>query len=84
VTTTTDACLLGAEDAEHLDFGRREQRVIVTIDPDFLAFAGQSMDHAGIAFVPRGSRAIGHIVRQLCLMNDCLEPAEMAGRVEFL
>lgn len=84
VTTTTDAGLLGANDAEHLAFARAPQRVIVTSDPDYLAFASQSTEHAGIAFVPRGSRAIGYIVRQLCLLNDCLEPAEMAGKVEFL
>jgi hypothetical protein len=84
VTTTSDAGLLGAEDAEHLEFARREQRVIVTVDSDFLAFAGQSSDHAGIAYAPRGSRSIGQIVRQLCMMSDCLEPADMAGKVEFL
>lgn len=84
VTTTTEADLLGAGDAEHLAFALRERRVIVTSDPDYLAFASRSTEHAGIAFVPHGSRSIGHIVRQLCLMNDCLEPAEMTGRVEFL
>jgi hypothetical protein len=83
-TTTTDAGLLGAEDAGHVAFCLREQRVIVTNDPDFLDFANQGVEHAGIAYAPRGSRSIGHIIRQLCLMNDCLEPGEMAGRVEFL
>lgn len=83
-TTTTDAGLLGARDEAHIEFSLREGRVIVTNDPDFLAFANQGVDHPGIAFAQRGSRSIGHIIRQLCLMNDCLEPSEMAGRVEFL
>lgn len=84
VTTTHDAGLMGVEDEAHLEYALREQRVIVTSDSDYLAFASHSIDHAGIAFVPGGSRSIGHIVRQLCLMNDCLEAADMAGKVEFL
>jgi hypothetical protein len=83
-TTTTDAGLLGTADEAHIEFGRNERRVIVTNDPDFLEFANQGVEHAGIAFVPHGLRSIGHIIRQLCLMNDCLEPGEMAGRLEFL
>lgn len=84
VTTTGDAVLLGADDSAHLEFALRENRVIVTSDADFLAFARQSTQHAGIAYTPRGSRSIGHIVRSLCVISDCLEPAEMAGKVEFL
>ncbi len=84
MTTTTDARLLGAGDPAHVEFALREQRVIVTSDADFLEFASQSMAHAGIAFVAKGPHSIGYIIRQLCLMNDCLEPVEMAGRVEFL
>ena len=84
VTTTTEAGLLGACDTEQLDFALRERRVVVTIDPDFLAIASEGIEHAGIAYAPRGSRSIGHIVRYLCLMNDCLEPSDMASKVEFL
>lgn len=84
VTTTTEAGLLSADDSAHLDFALRERRVIVTNDADFLVIASQSADHAGIAYAPRGARSIGQILRHLCLMNDCLEPSEMAGQVEFL
>lgn len=84
ITTTTDAELISEDDAAHIEYALREQRVIVTSDADFLAFASQNTAHAGIAFVPKGSRSIGHVVRQLCLMNDCLEADEMQGMVEFL
>jgi hypothetical protein len=84
VTTTTDAALLGAADSEHVAFALRDQRVIVTSDSDFLAFSSGGVQHAGIAYAPRSSRSIGHIVRRLCVMSDCLEAAEMAGKVEFL
>jgi hypothetical protein len=83
-TTTTDAALLGASDEAHIEFAIRERRVIVTNDPDFLAFESESVVHAGIAFAPRNLRSIGHIIRYLCLMSDCLEPDDMAGSVEFL
>jgi predicted nuclease of predicted toxin-antitoxin system len=84
VTTTTEAGLLGADDAAHVEFAVREHRVIVTNDADFLAIAQEGVEHSGIAYVRRGSRSIGHVVRNLCLMNDCLEPADMAGKIEFL
>ena len=83
-STTTDAGLLGASDETHIEFAVRERRVMVTNDPDFLAFANQNVAHAGIAFAPRNLRSIGHIIRYLCLMSDCLEPDDMAGKVEFL
>ena len=84
VTTTAEAGLLGASDSQHLEYALREQRVTVTNDSDFLLLASEGVAHAGIAYAPRGARSIGHFVRYLCLMNDCLEPSDMAGRVEFL
>lgn len=84
VTTTTDAGLLGADDDEQLAFALSEQRVIMTHDADFLVAAAKSAHHAGIAYCPPDSHSIGHMVRCLCLMNDCLEPHEMFGKVEFL
>jgi hypothetical protein len=83
-TTTPEAALLGADDAAHIEFAMREQRAIVTNDADFLALAGEGVAHAGIAYFQRGSRSIGHVIRYLCLMSDCLNPQDMIGKVEFL
>ena len=83
-TTTTDANLLNAPDESHLEFARREGRVIFTNDPDFLRFASVSIDHFGIAYCSRTARSIGFIVRHLCLMHDCLEADKMRGKVEYL
>jgi hypothetical protein len=83
-TTTTDAGLLGATDEAHIEFGLRERRVVVTSDPDFLALANEHVPHAGIAFFARGARSIGQAICFLCLMSDCLEPDDMAGKVEFI
>jgi predicted nuclease of predicted toxin-antitoxin system len=84
VTTSTDANLLGAPDESHLEFALREERVIFTNDSDFLRYASGSSTHFGIAYCARNTRSIGHIVRHLCLMHDCLEDNEMRGRVEYL
>lgn len=51
-------------------------------DDEQLAFA--LSEQRGIAYCPPDSHSIGHMVRCLCLMNDCLEPHEMFGKVEFL
>jgi predicted nuclease of predicted toxin-antitoxin system len=84
VTTTIDANLLSASDEAHLEFVRREGRVIFTNDSDYLRFDSAGIDHPGIAYCARNARSIGYIVRHLCLIHDCLEAGEMAGRVEYL
>jgi predicted nuclease of predicted toxin-antitoxin system len=84
VTTTNDANLLSAPDELHLEFSRREGRVIFTNDADFLRFASAGIEHTGIAYCSRMARSIGHIVRHLCLMHDCLEAGQMSGKVEYL
>jgi hypothetical protein len=68
----------------HLEHGRREGRVVVTHDADFLALAASGLEHAGLTYCAPGSRSIGQIVRYLSLMSDCLGPAEMTGKIEFL
>jgi predicted nuclease of predicted toxin-antitoxin system len=84
VTTTNDVKLLGAPDSAHVEFALQEERVIFTNDSDFLRFASTGISHAGIAYCARNSRTIGHIVRHLCLMHDCLESQELRSRVEYL
>lgn len=84
VTTTLDAGLRTVDDADHLDFVRSERRVIVTHDADFLRYASQHSDHAGVAYCRMGARSLGDIIRTLILIYEVLTPAEMAGRVEYL
>ena len=83
VTTTTDASLIGATDDEQLSFALHENRVIFTQDQDFLRHHRAGRDHAGIVYSRQGARSIGEIVRFLHFMNDCLEPEDMRGMVEF-
>jgi|SRR5262245_36190109 len=84
VTTTTDAGLLGLDDAAHVSFAWAQQRIIFTEDDDFLVLASQGMTHAGLAYCRQNTRSIGHIVRALELVWEVYEPSEMVGRIEFL
>jgi predicted nuclease of predicted toxin-antitoxin system len=84
VTTTIEAGLRTASDEEQLAYARREQRVLVTHDADFLRLAAVGSEHAGIAFCPRTGRSVGEIIRSLLLIHEVLRPEEIRGRVEFL
>jgi predicted nuclease of predicted toxin-antitoxin system len=48
VTTTSEAGLREADDLSHLEFTRREGRVLVTQDADFLRYHAQGIPHAGV------------------------------------
>ena len=84
VTATVDAGLRGHSDAAHLDFIRREGRVVVTHDADFLRRASHDSNHPGIAYCRMGTRSVGQIIRTLVLIYEVLTPKDMAGRVEYL
>src|SRR5262245_56730587 len=83
-TTTTDARLLGDEDADQIAFGLAQGRVIFTEDDDFLVLAKAGVNHAGIAYCRQNTRSIGQIVRALELIWEIYEPVEMINRVEFI
>ena len=84
VTTTVEAGLRTFDDPDHLDFIRRESRVVVTHDADFLRWASQDTDHPGITYCQMGTRSMGEIIRSLILIYEVLTPEEIAGCVEYL
>jgi predicted nuclease of predicted toxin-antitoxin system len=84
VTTTADVALLDAPDERHVAFALRENRVIFTLDRDFLRIAARGDEHAGIIYAAQGSQTIGEVVRFLTLMHDCLGEHDMHGRIEYL
>jgi predicted nuclease of predicted toxin-antitoxin system len=84
VTTTSGVGMIGASDGEHVEYARREERVLVTFDDDFLSAAARNPGHCGIAYKHQGNRSIGHMIRSLELIWEMLEIEEMVGRVEYL
>jgi predicted nuclease of predicted toxin-antitoxin system len=84
VTTTQSAGLRTQSDIIQFDFIRREERVIMTHDADFLQIAGTTSDHSGIIYCDKTARSIGQIIRGLILIYEVLTPEEIRGQVEFL
>lgn len=84
VTTATDANLIAASDPEHIEYARREERVIFTQDQDFLRHHAAGDAHNGIVYSPLGVHSVGEIIRFLLLLSDCVEPDEMRGQLEFV
>jgi uncharacterized protein with PIN domain len=84
VTTTIDVRLEGADDEDHIRFAADQGRVILTNDRDFLAHHDRGVAHAGIAYYQQQQRSIGEVIQYLVLMDACLSPDEMVGRVEFI
>jgi predicted nuclease of predicted toxin-antitoxin system len=84
VTTSTDAGLLGAADADQIAYGLAQGRIIFTEDADFLALANAGVEHAGLAYCHQNTRSIGQIIRALELLWEVYEPDEMNNRVEFI
>lgn len=83
-TTTADASLLGADDAEQAAFGLAHDRVIFTEDDDLLVWSAAGKPHAAIVYCHQNTRSIGQIVRALELIWEVYEPVEMKNRVEFI
>jgi predicted nuclease of predicted toxin-antitoxin system len=84
VTTSTEAGLLGAADADQIAYGMAQGRVIFTEDDDFLALAAAGTAHAGLAYCHQNTHTIGQIIRGLELIWEVYEPDEMCNRIEFL
>ena len=74
----------GFSDAEQLAFALRQQRVMVTMDSDYIALAAQGTLHAGIAYAQPNSRSIGELIQALMLIYETLEPADMENHIEYL
>ena len=83
VTTSTDAGLISVDDVDQLEFARRENRVLVTHDTDFLNPSVSTQPHPGIVFSPKDERTIGDIIRHLALLAAVLDEGEMENRIEY-
>ena len=82
VLTAPEAGLLSASDEEHLQRARRERRVIVTQDDDFLRLATE-VEHAGIVYAAQGT-PLRAVLSGLLLVHEVLDAEEMWNHVEFL
>ena len=72
-----------ASDTAHLEFAKKEGRVIVTYDNDFLKLHTLGHKHSGIAFSKR-PLSIGEMISSLLLIHDVLDSEDMINQIEFL
>lgn len=83
VRTLAEMDRLGAQDKEHLAHARRDGRVLVTHDDDFLRLAAEGASHTGIVYVPR-ERSIGDIVRGLVRIARASSKEDLHQQIRFL
>ncbi|MEB3283219.1 MAG: DUF5615 family PIN-like protein [Lyngbya sp.] len=84
VTTTSEVGLIGASDFEQIQFAFSQDRVIFTLDDDFLVLHQQGIEHAGIIYCNQNRRSIGEMIRGLILIWEVLNPEEMQNHIEFI
>jgi uncharacterized protein with PIN domain len=83
VLTVQEVRKTGLSDREQLKFALTTQRVLVTMDSDFLAIVSQGVSHAGVAYASPG-KSIGELIRAIVLIHDVLTPSDMKNHVEYL
>jgi hypothetical protein len=69
VLTVQEAARAGLPDSKQLAFARSVERVIVTMDSDFLVLSSKGVLHAGIAYVQADS-SIGNLIQALILLQE--------------
>jgi hypothetical protein len=84
VTTTPESGLMGALDEQQTAYSLAHGRVLFTQDQDFLRLDARGVAHAGIAYCAKDTKTIGELIQSLVLIWEIYDPAEMAGRVEYL
>ena len=84
VTTPSNSGLVGATDEQHLAFARKEGRIVVTHDADFLRLHAQDAEHAGIAFCHARKCTLGELIRALSALSISTTPEALVNKVEYL
>ncbi len=78
----------GATDQEQLEYACRENRVVYTVDADFLCLASHWLQRgeffAGIIYHAPLARTKREIIDALILCDGVFEPSDMHNRIEFI
>ena len=83
VLTVQETGRAGLADEEQLSFALTDERVVVTMDSDYLVLAAEGVPNAGISYANR-KRTVGELLAALMLLRDVLTPEEMVNHVEYL
>ncbi len=84
ITTSTKTGLRGAEDTKQWEFAKREHRVLITHDDDFLRIAARDPDHSGLIYCKQEGHSLGAIIVERASIQSSCSAEEMNGRIEFI
>jgi hypothetical protein len=88
VLTASAAGRKGLSDQDQLGFARQENRVVYTVDDDFLciaaAFQARGQSFAGIVYHEALARTKRQVIDALVLCNGVYEPTDMENHIEFV
>ena len=84
VTTTQEVQLLSENDSTQFEYVKREGRVIITHDRDFLRIAAKESDHPGIIFCSFNKYSLGKIILHCVSLYHHFSAEEIKCRIEFL
>ena len=84
VSTSTTEPLRTATDEAQWSYVKREGRVLITHDSDFLRIASKDFNHPGILFCRKDERSLGEIIIECASVFNNFTPDEMKGKIEFI
>ena len=84
VSISSMSALRTSADEDQWDFVKREGRVLITHDSDFLRLASNDGDHPGIIFCKQKDHSLGKIILECSSIHANVLPQEMRGRVEYI
>ena len=88
VVTVSGLQRKGLSDQEHLQFALLDNRVVYSVDRDFLRIANdylqQGIAFAGLAYHAADARTRRQIIDALALLDGVYEPPDMMNRIEFI
>lgn len=84
VTLSAEVGLLGATDAEQLEFATAHGRVLVTYDDDFLRLHSACLQHAGIVYSRQRHRTLGQLILAIMRLARTRTAEDVAETLTFL
>ena len=83
VISINEAGKRGSDDEEILSFARKNDRVVITRDSDFLKLHSKGIEHAGIVFVQKFLE-IGKVIGEIEKVSMIFEPEHIRNNVVFI
>ena len=84
VTESRTGDLHSSEDNFQWEYAKRENRVMITHDDDFLKIAKVDYDHSGIVFSKQKGHSLAEIIILCSSIHSNKSPDKMRSNIEFV